>query len=157
MPDFDELLQIGTILSIITVYFQVRQSSKAMAAHVYTTYTTRYAEIMKHLPPELRGRLFNAKADETEKYKQDVDIALAQYLDLCCEEFYLSEHRMLPKRIWTIWSAEMQQCLASEVVRTFWHENRKSYDSNPGFQDFVDDEIEFVSDKATACSALGAH
>jgi hypothetical protein len=141
MPDFDDLLQIGTILSIITVYFQVRQSSKAMAADVFTTYTMRYAEIMKQLPPELRGRLFNAKADETAKYKQDVDIVLAQYLDLCCEEFYLSEHRMLPKSIWTIWSAEMSQCLTSDAVRQFWQENRDSYQSNPSFQKLVNEGV----------------
>ncbi|MBU3742264.1 MAG: hypothetical protein FGM24_08265 [Candidatus Kapabacteria bacterium] len=146
MPNLDEFLQLGTIVSIISVFVSVKQTSKAMAADVFTTYTDRYANIMKELPSELRGKLFNATKDEIAGYKQPVNIALAQYLDLCSEEYYLATHRMLPKSIWSSWSAEMRQCLASEAVREYWLENRKSYDSNPGFQNFVDDEIEFASE-----------
>jgi hypothetical protein len=129
---------LGVLATVWGILMSVRESRKALVVNVFSTFNTRYADIMKSLPEELQGRLFSASKDEVVGKEIKVDAVLSQYLELCSEEYYLHDNGLLPESIWVIWSKEIGQCLSSEVFREYWKRNKKSFKSQPTFSSFID-------------------
>lgn len=75
------------------------------------------------------------------EWSQDIDSDFAvrlRYLNLCSEEFYLRERRLLSKQVWGIWDREMRSTLSSEPYREAWSYLRQQFKSYPEFSEFVD-------------------
>lgn len=152
MDLISDITQIGTLIAALGVLATVwgirasmREARKALAIGVFTTYTNRYAEIMKELPDELRGKLFDVTIERIKGNDASVDRALALYFDLCAEELYLHEHRMLPEHVWPIWAKQMTDCLRSDVAREYWLHNQAAFASNEAFVTFVNDRLQQAS------------
>ena len=91
--------------------------------------TERYERIVSALPSHARVGQWGG-ADE------DFTIRL-RYMNLCAEEFYLRERRMLSADVWGIWREEMCATLASPPYADAWLKLESEFASYPEFADFV--------------------
>ena len=60
-----------------------------------------------------------------------------RYLNLCSEEFYLKEQRLLSAAVWGIWECEMRSTVASPPYIRAWSTLARQFESYPEFSAFV--------------------
>ncbi len=75
--------------------------------------------------------------DWEEELDQDLTLRL-RYLNLCSEEFYLKDRKLLSDAVWGIWDAEMRSTLASPPYSRAWPTLAGQFDSYPAFKQFVE-------------------
>ncbi|MDZ4850382.1 MAG: hypothetical protein SGI77_13940 [Pirellulaceae bacterium] len=134
--------QIATAASVLiaaaSILLAKEMFRKQMNADLFTTFTTRYENIVGAFPPELRFSRFD-RPNEAIPLTEDVLLGILRYLNLCSEEFYLWKAGLLDKKIWCIWEDELIKTLRSRTVVAAWHELSPEFSSYPEFVRFVEE------------------
>lgn len=142
--------EIGLVLQIITVgilvigvFFGVRQLqgiSTQLKLNVFTTYTSRYSKIIGQLPNEANDPKISILDNLSPSSKDSIIGIIRQFFDLCSEEFYLSQRKLVDKKVWNLWTAGMKFHMKCKSFQNGWSLIKKEgYDSE--FVKFIEKMI----------------
>ena len=112
--------------------------------NVFLTYTERYDRVFSELPACFRSNGEFAEADLKTSHEQ----AAIRFFNLCAEEFYLADEKMIQSDVWTAWKTQIAKAVKHWFFNEMWpkvrpdflagNESFKIYD---GFIEFMDKEV----------------
>ena len=119
---FSVLALSGAVLAVIIPYWIFR---KDLRERVFFEYTSRYREIMSHLP----SNVFSRECIPEELQKEDHNIRwLKSYFDLCSEEVKLRIRHKMPNETWNDWEEAMREAMVSPVGK--WARSSAGFDKD---------------------------
>ena len=104
---------IGTTIGLATLATGVWQYRRKIHLEIFRTYADRYNAI---LPPEFYSVWHEALQGRRERWAEATPIMI-KYLNLVWEEYFLSQQRLIPRRLWRLWSPEIDVVLSTEFAR----------------------------------------
>lgn len=115
----DVLQLCGLLFTAGGVLWGVWSYRGQMHAQLFLHFTQRYDEILQSFPDS--GREFRLSVDgDLPAESADLRLAVLRYLNLCSEEFYMKEQKLLPPKVWEYWQAELERTLRSPLVQREW-------------------------------------
>jgi len=97
----------------------MRQNACQSRMQTFLAYTQRYQDIIVNLPVDVESDTYSL--DELpEADKDDFLRWLRSYYDLCSEEFYLNDEKMLDRKVWRLWEAGMRDSLKKPAFSQAW-------------------------------------
>jgi hypothetical protein len=133
-------VQITTLVSVVIGFWSlinaIRSSRRQMNAQVFMKYTERYERILDQFPPDALEARFDTCALPAPSTQ--LTLCVLKYLNLCSEEYYLTQNGYLPKTLWCIWEADLKRIVASPLVRREWSLLRSEFLSHAAFLEFVE-------------------
>jgi hypothetical protein len=63
--------------------------------------------------------------------------SVLKYLNLCAEEYYLLQKKLLAKDVWQIWEDELKRTLQSPLFKREWKELAKEFEAYPEFRQYL--------------------
>jgi hypothetical protein len=88
-----------------------------LAQRNYAEYARRYQEIVLNLPQDIKAATFNLHAHRD--YEQIMRY-LRVYVDLCYEEWYLNQQRLVDRKMWASWEAGMAAMFSRPAFQQAW-------------------------------------
>jgi hypothetical protein len=132
--------QIATVLSIllgiIAFVWGVKRYNRQMNTQVFLTYTQRFDQIMDTFPE--KAWMVRLDMNKLPDPSPELSKSVLKYLNLCAEEYYLLEKKLLAKDVWKIWEDELRRTLASPLFVREWKELAKEFDAYPEFRDYLE-------------------
>lgn len=107
---------------------------------IFLEYTKRYEIIMDSFPENARFCRLDFSKDLPSE-SNELTIAVLKYINLCSEEYYLRERRLLSKKVWNMWKDELERTLKSELVRREWLKVKIEFETYPKFKNYVESVI----------------
>ena len=130
---------VGIIVAALAIWWGLRGVRRQMWLSTFFDYTKRYAEIIDRLPPSVRvPGDFLKLSDLPPPERERILSALRQYFNLCSEEHYLAEQRVLDRKTWGIWSTGIKDAFRNSVFRDGWALVLVEYEMYPEFCTFMD-------------------
>jgi hypothetical protein len=107
---------------------------------VFLEYTRRFDSIASDFPIELReGTPLDKKLKDKKAEKSEtVQHAVIRYFNLCSEEYYLHNEKLIHDEIFEMWFAQLERCMKTDLFKGMWASARTSYNSAKSFQARVD-------------------
>lgn len=129
--NISEITAVGMLLVTLAAIFitrcdahkQNKQMLKQSRMSLFAEYTRRYQDIMVRMPASVYSGRFDAKEPEVVGF-------MRLYFDLCSEEYWLNEEKMLPERTWSIWVEGMQTTMNQEPFKEAWGYLSGHYDED---------------------------
>ncbi len=136
----DTFVSIATILSVLlggaSLVYAINIYKRQMEAQLLQTYTTRHDDVMQALHRRPNGVHFNV-FEEPPPESADLTLEVLRYLNLCSEEFYLNERGYLSRGVWDIWRSEIQDKLASRLIKREWVRLGGEFKTHSAFHTYV--------------------
>src|SRR5262245_39010385 len=100
---------LSALVAIIALCYQIWRNSLLLKLQQFSEYTRRYQQIVINFPGDIYDSTFvlTGRGD----YKQTM-MSMRAYFDLCFEEWYLSNRRLVDKNTWRIWRHAMGVALS---------------------------------------------
>ncbi len=158
---FDPSLDIGSILTLITIFVivvwnskqykqmnkqleiennQLRIQNEQIKHNYFSEYTKRYQEIIIHFPENINEDTFSY--EELEKNKKDETMRYMRvYFDLCSEEFFLHKHKYIDEKVWKEWEEGMSYVFNKKAFRRVWEKISSDTGFYTDFKKFVDSKM----------------
>jgi hypothetical protein len=134
------IAQIGTIISIIigiiAFVWGVRSYNQQMNTQVFLTYTQRFDQIMDSFPKD--AWVMRLDLDRLPDSSPELSRSVLKYLNLCAEEYYLLQKKLLAKDVWQIWEDELKRTLQSPLFKREWKELAKEFEAYPEFRQYLE-------------------
>ena len=138
------IIQIATLVSgiaslagiaglIATIVIYKRQ----MTAMMFLEYTKRYEEIVDSFPANAWAYRLNS-AEDLPVTSPELTKSILKYLNICCEEYTLSQKGYLAKDIWSMWEGIVKRVLRSPLFRREWPTLAVEFESYPEFSKYVE-------------------
>lgn len=126
---------VTIVLATLGLWWQLRKLSVQLMIQQFSDYTKRYQEIILHFPENINEPEFMLASSHerasTMRY-------MRAYFDLCFEEWYLNQRKLIDKDIWKTWRAGMSAALSKSAFRQAWDEVKKDTDFGREFVGFVE-------------------
>lgn len=140
------LLVYVTILLAVTTYWLYKISEKAQKneeenvrkARLFATYfeyNKRFAEILMRVPSKY---IEDQKVADND---MDFDKIMRVYFNLCQEEYYLNEAKLLEEAIWKAWMQGMKNYMKKAAFEDAWRRLGDSPSYSNEFRGFMKDKI----------------
>ncbi len=117
-----DIVSIGAVLVALgALIWQAWEAQRQARLQTFTAYTERYERIMLNLPVNIESDQFDfdqldsAARDDTMRW-------LRAYYDLCSEEHYLHERRLIDSKVWALWESGMRDSMRRAAYRFAWTE-----------------------------------
>ncbi|NOG66455.1 MAG: hypothetical protein HND46_23845 [Chloroflexi bacterium] len=140
MMDLDTTVQVGTLLSIIVgiiaFFWGVKSYNQQMNTQVFLTYTQRIEQIMDSFPKDAWD--FRLDLEQLPKPSLELSTSVLKYLNLCSEEYYLWQKKLLASDLWNIWEGELNRTLRSPLFVREWKSLAKEFEFYPEFRQYVE-------------------
>lgn len=134
------LVQIATIGSVLltaaTFAYAICTYKRQMEVQMLQVYTARHDEVTQSLrraSGAVHFDVFRNPPPETAELRLEV----LRYLNLCSEEFYLNERGYLSRHVWDIWRREIEEKVATALVRREWIALSEEFKSQSQFRAYV--------------------
>ena len=129
----------GTLAAAAAIWWGFRGVKRQMWLATFSEFTGRYAVIIDRLPQDARRPGNYPKFATLPPDHQNLILsAFRQYFNLCSEEHYLAEERILDRKTWGIWSQGIVDAFRNSVFRDGWEYLRIEYEMYPAFCGFMD-------------------
>ncbi|CAA6816344.1 MAG: Unknown protein [uncultured Sulfurovum sp.] len=127
----DYFIIVGVTIAIVTFLYQLYINKKQFKMQIFFNYTDRYQNILIHLPIDVQSNDF----DSNSLTEQDLKWFRA-YFDLCSEEFYLAQKKLIDNDVWLLWKLGLKESLKKPAFMFAWKKipRNNSYDE---FDKFV--------------------
>jgi hypothetical protein len=109
----------AVVVAILALGWQIRTSNKQSKMQTFLTYTERYQEIVLNLPIGMESEDFSIENFD-EKTQEKILKWLRAYFDLCSEEYYLKNNRLIDKEAWRLWESGMKDSLKKPAFIQSW-------------------------------------
>ena len=117
---------IISIILLLTAIFtfdglrkSVSQFDKQLQLNFFADYTKRYQKIMINLPADINMDDFNIHELENDT-KEKILVYMRSYFDLCSEEYYLSQKKLIDDDTWKEWSSGIEYTFSKKAFQEGW-------------------------------------
>lgn len=110
---------IGLIISILNNRKQVKAFNEQLKLNFFSTFTSRYQEIILNFPEEINEPDFDYNKLQTED-RSKVLRYMRAYFNLCSEEFDLWKAGKIEERIWENWKEGIEFSFSKVAFRNAW-------------------------------------
>ena len=139
MPEFVPLIAVG--VAILALFWQVLQSVKQSKMQTFLTYTQRYQDIIVNLPIGVESDQFLIESRNVEE--QDKILRwLRAYFDMCSEEYFLNQNKLIHKKAWELWESGMSDSLKKPAFVKAWEVIQSNEYFHEEFAGYIEDIIE---------------
>jgi hypothetical protein len=107
-----------------------------MNTQVFLTYTQRFDQIMDSFPKD--AWVMRLDLDRLPDSSPELSRSVLKYLNLCAEEYYLLQKKLLAKDVWQIWEDELKRTLQSPLFKREWKELAKEFEAYPEFRQYLE-------------------
>ena len=133
-----DLIALGAaVIAICALSWQVYANSRQSRMQTFLSYTQRYQEILITLPIGVESVDFILEEKE-EKEREQILRWLRAYFDLCSEEFYLNNNRLVNKEVWNLWQMGMADSLKKPAFIYAWKKIQSNNYYHPEFAAYID-------------------
>lgn len=133
-------IQIGTLISVavgfLALIMTVNNYRKQMNVQILMKYCERYEHILEQFPEEALSARFDTKTLPPQS--PQLRLCVLKYLNLCSEEFYLTNSGHLSKSLWRIWESDLKRMIASPLLQREWPTLRSEFLSHRKFLEYVE-------------------
>ncbi len=133
-------IQIATLISVVVGFLgliiAMNNYRRQMNVQILMKYTERYEHILDQFPADALSARFDTKILPPESPK--LRLCVLKYLNLCSEEFYLTNHGYLSKSLWRIWEADLKRITGSPLLQREWPTLRAEFLSHHEFLEYVE-------------------
>jgi hypothetical protein len=127
---------VGIVGLIITIVWGVKSYNRQMNTQVFLTYTQRIEQIMDSFPKDAWD--FRLDLEKLPKPSLELSTSVLKYLNLCSEEYYLWQKKLLASDLWNIWEDELNRTLRSPLFVREWKILAKEFEFYPEFRRYVE-------------------
>jgi hypothetical protein len=125
---------LGVVVAIVALWKQMRKLSEQLMIQQFSDYTKRYQEIILHFPENINEANFvlasHPENTSTMRY-------MRAYFDLCFEEWYLNQRRLIDKEIWKVWKGGMEAALSKPAFKQAWGQIKQDTSFGKEFEEFI--------------------
>lgn len=131
-------------LGFVGIIWGLWQNRRTLQTQVALEFFRRYEALTATMPVKLRLPEFESLslASVPPDERQQIQVAVIQYLNLSSEEHLLFERGRIARDIWAIAGAEIRQNFRKPLWQDIWRTVRSEYASAPNFLAFIDRTIE---------------
>jgi len=133
---------LGTTVALVALWLQIRKMNQQMMIQQFSDYTKRYQEIILRFPEDISKSSF--KVQDHKNY-ESLMRNMRTYFDLCFEEWYLNNRKLIDSDIWCIWEGGMKTALSKSAFQQSWSIILKDTNFGQGFEEFIDNLIHTTS------------
>jgi hypothetical protein len=135
---------VAITLSILIFAWQVNQSNKQSKLQNFTHYTQRYQDILVNLPTNINSKNFSIDELKTDE-KEHLYRWLRAYIDLCSEEFYLNQNKLIDSYVWRLWGSGMTDFFNKPAFYQTWNTIQENDTYGKEFKKFIDQSKNNIS------------
>ena len=129
----------GVLIAAITVIVTLRGIRDQLWLSTFAEYTSRYSQIMGRVPFAVRDPNGGVTLDDLSDHERECVLgAVRMYANLCSEELYLHDRKLIDKETWEIWQTGIRDTLRAPCFRAGWQKIRGDYKYYSDFQDRMD-------------------
>lgn len=115
-----EYISLGAVfVAVLALAWQVHLSNNLSKMQTFLTYTQRYQDIVINLPIGVESERFSIEGME-DKEREQILRWLRAYFDLCSEEYYLKNNKLVDEKVWQLWEAGMTDSLRKPAFMEAW-------------------------------------
>lgn len=133
-------IQIATLISMVVGFvgliITTNNYRKQMNVQILMKYCERYEHILEQFPDDALRARFDSEALPPESPR--LRLCILKYLNLCSEEFYLTNNGHLSKSLWHIWESDLKRMIASPLLKREWPILRSEFLSHREFLEYVE-------------------
>ena len=124
-PIIDCLVPVGGLAAL---FWGVWQYFHGKALDIFDRYCGKYNNIVTpELLPEWNAALKSWSDADLNEGNQHLERAMATYLNLVWEEFYLHDEGLIRKRAWEAWRSGIDQTIHTEFARSVLRKYRNHF------------------------------
>lgn len=109
-------------LGILIAFRQLRRFNNQLRLNFFADYTKRYQGIILNFPEEINMSdfdLLKLESSENATYNKTMRYMRA-YFDLCSEEFYLNQKKLIDKGMWSVWKSGIEYAFSKTAFKDAW-------------------------------------
>lgn len=130
----------GVLLTGWRIWVALRAVQTQLRITVFSEYTKRYSAIAEKLPFDARRPGEQRDIERLQPADKEKALnAMRLYFNLCSEEFFLQQERLLDKRTWEIWQTGMRDAARLPYFASSWEYLRQEYEFYGDFLAFMDE------------------
>jgi len=143
---------ISLVVALIALIYHIEGVKDQLKLSVFAEYTKRYGESRRGMPFKTRQAsdaprsLDGLDCDE----RQLVLNAMRNYFNLCSEELFLKDEKLIAGKAWKIWFTGMKDCTKEPYFSSSWKELSTEYGGYPRFCNFMQELIDGRAEKSVA-------
>jgi hypothetical protein len=118
----------------VAAIWQLRKLAEQARLTVFTAYTQRYSNIMAEIPESAFdpiNSILSAK-DLTPEIRNKYLSSMRLFFNLCSEEFYLHQQKLLDEKVWVLWRKGLEYHMRFPSYQDAWKVigNHEGYDDD---------------------------
>jgi hypothetical protein len=126
---------VGLIALVWGITWGVNSYNRQMNTQVFLTYTQRFEQVMESFPEN--AWVVRLDIDKLPEPSPELSRSVLKYLNLCAEEFYLLQKKLLAKEVWAIWEKELERTLQTPLFVREWEILAEEFEAYPEFQRYL--------------------
>jgi hypothetical protein len=115
-----ELVALGGLgVSIVAILAQLRSVGRQLFVQNFAEHNRRYGQILDRLPRQLLNADFKL-ADTDPAIREEAVRGLWAYFDLCFEQWFLADNRLVGRRLSGMWEAGLKASMSRPPFQEGW-------------------------------------
>jgi hypothetical protein len=126
---------LGVLVAVVALWIQLGKLNQQLMLQHFTDYTKRYQEIILQFPEDINKASFvlASHPDYARTMRQ-----MRAYFDLCFEEWYLNQHKLINKDVWDVWKNGMEAALSKPAFKQAWALIKNDSSFEVAFQKYIE-------------------
>ena len=133
----DYIALAAVVVAVGAMAWQLRLSNKQSKMQTFLTYTQRYQDIIINMPVGIESDNFSIENLE-EKEREHLLRWLRAYFDLCSEEYFLNQNKLVDTNAWQLWESGMTDSLKKPAFIKAWTEIQKNKYFHQEFAGYIE-------------------
>ena len=126
---------LGVVVAAVAIWIQIRKLNEQLMLQHFADYTKRYQEIVLQFPENINEATFVLESHPD--YSRTMRHMRA-YFDLCFEEWYLNQRKLLDNEIWNVWESGMETALSKSAFKQAWAKIKNDTNFGSAFEQYVE-------------------
>ena len=126
---------LGVVVAAVAIWIQIRKLNEQLMLQHFADYTKRYQEIILKFPENINEASFVLASN------QEAPCIMRQmraYFDLCFEEWYLNQRKLLDKEIWNVWKCGMEAAISKPAFKQAWAQIKRDTKFGLAFEQYIE-------------------
>lgn len=126
---------LGVVVAAVAIWLQISKLNNQLLIQQFSEYTKRYQGIILNFPENINEPSFDFASDTN----RDLTMRyMRAYFDLCFEEWYLNQRKLIDSETWKIWEGGMRTALSKTAFINAWIQIEKDTGFSLEFKEFLE-------------------
>lgn len=119
---------VGVFVAVFTIKSTLLPVVQQLKVSTFLQCADRYHDIVSRMPEPLRNEESSASLKELDESTRRASLnALRLYFNLCSEEYYLFDLKVVDTPTWAHWRTGIERYMELKIVREVWRLIREEY------------------------------